>query len=121
MLRALLDSDDMQAIAEGTESRAHLLAYFRQMAKDGKPLADPQWHLEKLVKQGMERNEHQARDKLKWEKAWRAAHESFMDHLTGCADCYAPRGHYCTAGAKFHSRYLVTYGRISATNPLWRR
>ena len=31
ILRALLDSDDMQDIAEGVISRAHLLAYFRQM------------------------------------------------------------------------------------------
>lgn len=109
MLRALLDSDDMQAIAEGTESRAHLLAYFRQMAKDGKPLADPQWHLDQLVRQGKKKSRQQAHDKREWEQAWRAAHESFMDHLTGCPDCYAPRGHYCTTGANLRRAYLQTY------------
>jgi len=109
MLRALLDADDMQAIAEGIESRAHLLAYFRQMAKDGMPLADPQWHLDHLVRQGKARNRQQAHDKREWEKAWRAAHESFTDHLTGCPDCYAPRGHYCTTGADLRRTYLQAY------------
>ena len=39
-LRALLSDDDMQDIAEGATSRGHLLAYFRLMRSDGKPLAD---------------------------------------------------------------------------------
>ena len=41
ILRALLDSDDMQDIAEGVISRAHLLAYFRQMYADRHPLTLP--------------------------------------------------------------------------------
>lgn len=40
-LRALLDSDDMQDIAEGAISRTHLLAYFRLMRSDGHPLTLP--------------------------------------------------------------------------------
>ena len=41
ILRALLDSDDMQDIAEGVISPAHLLAYFRQMYADRHPLTLP--------------------------------------------------------------------------------
>ena len=41
ILRALLDSHDMQDIAEGVISRAQLLAYFRQMHADKHPLTLP--------------------------------------------------------------------------------
>ena len=109
MLRALLSDDDMQAIADGDYSRELLAAYFKRMEQDGKPLVDPHWHLDHLLQQAATRRRQRAHNATEWDKAWRAAHEHFMNHLTTCPDCYAPRGRYCPTGQTVRGHYLAAY------------
>ncbi len=43
------------------------------------------------------------------ERAWRSAHDSFINHIMACSACYAPRDRYCTTGADLRRVYLQTY------------
>ena len=96
-LRALLSTDDIQDIADGANSRAYMLDYFRLMRADGKlpvctepPPAKatepPQSHLEST-------------------KAWKPAHEAMINHAMACTACRAPQGRYCEQGAKLRRFY----------------
>lgn len=96
-LRALLDSDDMQDIAEGATSRAHLLAYFRLMRSDGHPLADD---TPEPTRQPQSRPGH-----VELMQAWKPAHDELINHLMACKACYAPRARYCTEGAALRQAY----------------
>jgi hypothetical protein len=91
--RALLSTDDIQDIADGANSRAYLLDYFRLMRADGKlpvctepPPAKatepPQSHPESA-------------------KAGKPTHEAMMNHVVACAACCAPQSRYCEQGADF--------------------
>ena len=105
LLRALLSDDDMQDIAEGATSRGHLLAYFRLMRSDGKPLADD----EPLPTRTPEsRPSH-----IERMKAWKPAHERLINHLMACQDCFGPLGRYCDIGAQIRHAYIETYDNAS--------
>lgn len=111
MLRALLSDDDLQAIAEQCPgyNRERLTDYFRQMESDGKSLQDIDWHLNTLIRQSTARNQDKASQRRKHERAWRAAHEPFINHVMGCPSCNAPRDRYCTVGADLQRAYIDTY------------
>ncbi|PSF12355.1 hypothetical protein C7H09_03870 [Marinobacter fuscus] len=100
-LRGLLDSDDLQDIAEGATSRAHLLAYFRLMRSDGHPLADD---TPEPTRQPQSRPGH-----VELMQAWKPAHDDLINHLMACSACYAPRARYCTEGADLRRAYLQAY------------
>ncbi|ABM17748.1 hypothetical protein [Marinobacter nauticus] len=106
-LRALLDSDDMQDIAEGATSRANLLAYFRLMRSHGHPLADD---TPEPTRQPESRPGH-----VELMQAWKPAHDELINHLMACKACYAPRARYCTEGADLRRVYLESY--TNSTNP----
>lgn len=109
MLRRLLSDDDMQAIAEGEYSRELLADYFKLMERDGKPLVDPQWHLDHLLKSVNAKRLQSAHNCTKWDKAWRAAHELFINHVMACTSCRAPQGRYCETGQQHRQAYLTAY------------
>jgi hypothetical protein len=96
-LRALLSTDDIQDIADGANSRAYMLDYFRLMRADGKlpvctepPPAKatepPQSHMESA-------------------RAWKPAHEAMINHVMACTACRAPQGRYCDKGAELRRFY----------------
>ena len=96
-LRALLSTDDIQDIADGANSRAYMLDYFRLMRADGKlpvctepPPAKatepPQSHMESA-------------------RAWKPAHEAMINHIMACTACRAPQGRYCDKGAELRRFY----------------
>lgn len=111
MLRALLSDDDMQAIAENCPGydRARLADYFRLMEAHGTPLYDIERRLTRVVRQGTARNRQKARQAKEQERAWRAAHESFLNHAMACPACNAPQGRYCHTGAALRRAYLEAY------------
>jgi hypothetical protein len=96
-LRALLSTDDIQDIADGANSRAYLLDYFRLMRTDenlpvctepppAKATEPPQSHLESA-------------------RAWKPAHEAMINHVMACTACRAPQRRYCDEGAKLWRVY----------------
>ena len=100
-LRALLSTDDIQDIADGANSRAYMLDYFRLMRTDGKlPICTtplpvkanelPQSHLESA-------------------RAWKPAHEAMINHVMACTACRAPQGRYCNEGADLRRVYLEAH------------
>jgi len=111
MLRALLSDDDMQAIAENCPGydQTRLAEYFRLMETHGKPLHDIEHHLTQVVRQGAARNRQKAQQAKGHERAWRAAHESFLNHAMACPACNAPQHRYCDTGAKLRRAYLQAY------------
>ncbi len=100
-LRVLLSDDDMQDIAEGATSRAHLLTYFRLMRSDGHPLADD---TPKPTRTPQSQPGH-----IELMQAWKPAHDALINHLMACSACYAPRARYCTEGADLRRAYLQAY------------
>ena len=107
-LRALLCSDDIQDIADGANSRAYMLDYFRLIRANGKlpvctepPPAKatdpPQSHMESA-------------------RAWKPAHEAMINHVMACTACRAPQGRYCNEGADLRRAYRDAHQ--SATSPL---
>tara|TARA_R110002094_G_scaffold112759_1_gene109268 strand:- start:226 stop:906 length:681 start_codon:yes stop_codon:yes gene_type:complete len=109
MLQSLLSDDDMQAVAEGDYSLELLVDYFKLMERDGKPLVDPQWHLDRLLKSADTKRRQSAHNVDEWDNAWKAAHELFINHVMGCTACRAPQAHYCTAGQQHRQAYLNAY------------
>lgn len=108
-LRAVMDDDDIEATATGEYTPAYLLEFFRLKQERGELLADqPQPLALAPVTRALDNRPGHAQ-RL---KAWRPAHERFMDHLTACPECYAPRGRYCTTGAELRRVYLQTYARL---------
>jgi hypothetical protein len=106
-LRALLSTDDIQDIADGANSRAYMLDYFRLMRADGKlpvytgpPPAmatePPQSHMESA-------------------RVWKPAHEAMINHVMACTACRAPQGRYCNEGADLRRVYRDAHQ--SATSP----
>jgi hypothetical protein len=96
-LHALLSTDDIQDIADGANSRAYMLDYFRLMRADGKlpvytgpPPAmatePPQSHMESA-------------------RVWKPAHEAMINHVMACTACRAQQGQYCEQGAKLRRLY----------------
>lgn len=108
-LRALLSDDDMQDIAEGQISRGHLLAYFRLMRSDGKPLADDTPVPGKTPENGPSHVERM--------KAWKPAHEPMINHVMACTACYAPRGRYCSKGADLRRQYMDVCQNSASQRP----
>lgn len=107
-LHGLLDSDDLQDIAEGATSRANLLAYFRLMRSDGHPLADD---TPEPTRQPESRPGH-----VELMQAWKPAHDAMINHLMACSDCYAPRARYCTTGKDLRQKYLEACNKPNRGN-----
>ena len=112
-LRAMMDDEDIQAIATGEYSPAYLLAFFTLKRDRGELLADQR---QPVALAPVTRAPEITASHVQRLKAWKPAHETFVDHLTACPDCYAPRGRYCTTGAELHSRYLTKYGHTKVTS-----
>jgi len=96
-LYALLCEDDIQDIADGANSRAYMLDYFRLMRADGKlPVCTepppvkatepPQSHMESA-------------------RAWKPAHEAMINHVMACNACRAPQRRYCEQGSRLRRLY----------------
>lgn len=109
MVMALLSDDDLEQIDAGLITSEQLADYLNTMAKDGKPLVDPQWHLDRLLKSVDTKRRHSAHKCAEQSKAWKADHEAFINHVMGCTACRAPQGHYCTAGQQHRQTYLNAY------------
>lgn len=100
-LRRLLDADDLQDIADGTTSQAHLLTYFRLMRSDGHPLED---YATEPIRAPERRPGHFERV-----QAWKASHDAMINHLMLCKRCYAPRKRYCPEGQQLRENYHAAY------------
>ncbi len=120
LLRTLLSDDDMQAVADGEYSRGLLVAYFRQMVRNGTSLTDPRGQLEPRTRESMEISVTESAEQTVRKQAWQADHESFMNHLMSCRACHAPRNCYCREGAKLRGIYLLTYELAKQTTLLSR-
>jgi len=106
-LRALLSTDDIQDIANGENSRADTLDYFRLMRADGKlPVctAPPPAKASKPPQSHME-----------IAKVWEPSHELYINHVTDCTACRAPQRRYCDEGAQLWREYWDVHQ--SATDP----
>jgi hypothetical protein len=106
-LRAPLSADDIQAIADGANSRSYMLDYFRQMRADGKlPVctAPPPAKASKPPQSHME-----------IAKVWKPSHELYINHVTDCTACRAPQRRYCDEGAQLWREYWDVHQ--SATDP----
>jgi len=109
-LRAMLTDDDMQDIADGMNSPAVMLEFFRLKQKTGELLEDqPQPVAPAPVTRAPESGTKHAQ-RL---KAWKPAHDLFLNHITACPDCYAPLGRYCTTGAGLRGDYFQAYQRTN--------
>jgi hypothetical protein len=106
-LRALLSTDDIQGIADGANSRAYLLDYFRLMRADGK--------LPICTEPPPAKATEPPQSYLESAQAWKPEHEAMMNHVTGCTACRAPQGRYCNEGADLRRVYLDAHQ--SATSP----
>lgn len=106
---ALLSDDDQEQIGAGLITAGHLADYLNVMKTDGKPLVDPQWHLDRLMEQVDNRPRQTALNTADWRKRWEAAHELFINHVMDCTDCRAPRGRYCPTGQLHRQKYLCAY------------
>jgi hypothetical protein len=96
-LYALLCEDDIQDIADGANSRAYMLDYFRLMRTDGK--------LPVSTAQPPAKATESPQGYIESAKAWKPAHEAMMNHVTDCTACRAPQGRYCNEGADLRRAY----------------
>lgn len=116
MLRRLLSADDLLAIAEGVQgySRKTLKSYFLLEAQAGKPLFDPDWHVEKMRQQDEKRRcEHQQKVASLQQK-YMAARAIICNHLFDpCPKCYARGNRYCDTGRRFKAAYEEAYRRYA--------
>ena len=106
-LYALLSTDDIQDIAEGKNSRAYMLDYFRLMRADRK--------LPVSTAQPPAKATEPPQGYIESAKAWKPAHEAMMNHVTDCTACRAPQGRYCNEGADLRRAYRDAHQ--SATSP----
>lgn len=106
-MRGLLDSDDLQDIAEGATSRANLLAYFRLMRSHGHPLADDTTEPTRAPENCPGHVERM--------QAWKPELDAMINHLMACSACYAPRARYCTEGAELRRAHLESYQNAQQT------
>ena len=106
-LYALLCEDDIQDIADGANSRAYMLDYFRLMRTDGK--------LPVSTAQPPAKAPESPQGYIESSKAWKPAHEAMMNHVTDCTACRAPQGRYCNEGADLRRAYRDAHQ--SATSP----
>ena len=106
-LRALLSTDDIQDIADGANSRAYMLEYFRLMRADGK--------LPVCTEPPPAKATEPPQSYIESAKAWKPAHEAMMNHVTACTACRAPQGRYCNEGADLRRAYRDAHQ--SATSP----
>jgi hypothetical protein len=106
-LRALLSIDDIQDIADGANSRAYMLDYFRLMRADGKlPVSTAQPPAKAIESpQGC----------IESAKAWKPAHEAMMNHVTDCTACRAPQSRYCNEGANLRRAYRDAHQSAAST------
>ncbi|MGO3692830.1 hypothetical protein [Marinobacter sp.] len=109
MVMALLSDDDLEQIEAGLITGGQLADYLNIMAKDGKPLTDPQWHLDRLLKSAETKRRQNAQTCRKQGKAWKPAHESFINHVMACTACRAPQGRYCIEGQQRRQAYTNAY------------
>tara|TARA_R110002074_G_scaffold43516_2_gene113373 strand:- start:5164 stop:5754 length:591 start_codon:yes stop_codon:yes gene_type:complete len=105
-LRVMMDDDDTEATATGEYTPAYLLEFFTLKQERGELLADQPQPLAPAPATRAPENGTKHAQRL---KAWKPAHERFIDHLTACPDCYAPGGRYCTNGAGLRRIYLQSY------------
>ena len=106
-LRALLSTDDIQDIADGANSRAYMLDYFRLMRTDEK--------LPVSTAQPPAKAPESPQGYIESSKAWKPAHEAMMNHVTDCTACRASQGRYCNEGADLRRVYLDAHQ--SAASP----
>jgi hypothetical protein len=107
-LRALLSTDDIQDIADGANSRAYMLDYFRLMRADGKlPIC-------KAPPPAKATESPQSR--MDSEKTWKRAHEAIINHVMGCTACPAPQSRYCEQGAKLYGACIGMPNRAPPVN-----
>jgi hypothetical protein len=106
-LYALLCADDIQDIADGANSRAYMLDYFRLMRADGK--------LPVCTAPPPAKATEPPQSYLESAQAWKPAHEAMMNHVTDCTACRAPQGRYCNEGADLRRVYREAHQ--SATSP----
>ena len=106
-LRALLSTDDLQDIADGANSRAYMLDYFRLMRTDEK--------LPVSTAQPPAKAPESPQGYIESSKAWKPAHEAMMNHVTDCTACRASQGRYCNEGADLRRVYLDAHQ--SAASP----
>ena len=102
--RALLSTDDIQDIADGANSRAYLLDYFRLMRADGK--------LPVCTEPPPAKATEPPQGYIESARAWKPAHEAMMNHVVACAACRAPQGRYCEQGADLRRAYLSRLAEI---------
>lgn len=100
-LRRLLDADDLQDIAEGATSRAHLLTYFRLMRSDGHQLANDPTEATTAPESRSGQVERV--------QAWEPSRDNMINHLMLCKRCYAPRKRYCPEGQQLRENYHAAY------------
>lgn len=100
-LRAMLTDDDMQDIAEGLNSPADMLDFFRLAQENGDLLADD---TPEPTRKPESRPGH-----VELMQAWKPAHDDLINHLMACSACHAPRARYCTDGAELRRAYLESY------------
>jgi hypothetical protein len=103
-LYALLCEDDIQDIADGANSRAYLLDYFRLMRADGK--------LPVCTEPPPAKATEPPQGYIESARAWKPAHEAMMNHVVACAACRAPQGRYCEQGADLRRAYLSRLAEI---------
>jgi len=106
-LYALLCEDDIQDIADGANSRAYMLDYFRLMRTDEK--------LPVSTAQPPAKAPESPQGYIESSKAWKPAHEAMMNHVTDCTACRASQGRYCNEGADLRRVYLDAHQ--SAASP----
>ncbi|WP_373190477.1 hypothetical protein [Halomonas sp.] len=109
-LRAMLTDDDMQDIADGMNSPAVMLEFFRLAQENGELLADQR---QPVALAPATRAPEITASHVQRLKAWNPSHERFIDHLTACPDCFAPRARYCTTGGELRRAYLEAYQKAS--------
>lgn len=102
-LRRLLDADDLQDIAEGAISRAHLMAYFRLKRSGGQPLGDD-------TTEPIRRPESRPGQSERM-RASKPSHDAMINHLMLCKCCFAPKNRYCTEGQQLRDDYYAAYER----------
>ena len=97
-LRALLCADDLDDIAQGYNSRADMLDYFRLMRVDGKlPTVTAQQPPAKAARQ--------PQSHMEMAKAWKPAHELYLNHYTECSLCQVKQNRYCDEGKQLWREY----------------
>jgi len=106
----MMDDDDIQATATGEYTPAYLLEFFTLKRDRGELLAEQR---QPVALAPATRAPEITASHVQRLKAWNPAHERFIDHLTACPDCFAPRARYCTTGGELRRAYLEAYQKAS--------